>query len=107
MRINRSDTIAGQPILTIRKLLDEGSSVLWGLRLAENILGVKPRIARRILDKLEMEGYVVKAEPGPDGERWDNTAKGNALAMARLGKPIKRGGRAKSQRVPGKGGVSE
>jgi len=90
MRIDSSSTIAGHPSLVVRKLFRRGSGRLWGLALIAEVLGVTPRVAKRTLRDLESLGYIEKREEFHHHDVWENTVKGNSLAMASAARPIRR-----------------
>jgi predicted nucleotidyltransferase len=90
MKIEPSDTIVGQPALIIRRLLRKGYGFLWGIGLVEEILHVDSRTAKRIIKGLDSEGYIEKKDSGRQCDYWENTIKGNALALASAAKSVKR-----------------
>lgn len=89
MRIAPSETIVGQPALMMRKLFREGRGRIWHESLVEQVLGVDFKTAKRIIRDLASEGYIQKAEVSRE-EVYENSIKGNSLAMASAAKPIKR-----------------
>lgn len=89
MRIAPSETIVGQPALMMRKLFREGCGRIWHESLVEQVLGVDFKTAKRIIRDLASEGYIQKAEVSRE-EVYENSIKGNSLAMASAAKPIKR-----------------
>jgi len=90
MRIEPSEKIAGHPALEIRKLLRRGACCSWGINFVESILNVGPAKARRIVKMLESDGYIEKKTDSSFGSYWENTIKGNALALASAAPPVKR-----------------
>jgi|SRR5882724_387815 len=90
MQIQASQTIVGQPALKIRRLLRRGYSTAWGIGFVEEVLHVDSKTAKRIIKGLESEGYIEKKDSGRHGDYWENTVKGNALAMATAAKSVKR-----------------
>jgi predicted nucleotidyltransferase len=90
MRISSSDTIAGHPILQIRRLLAKGQAddlVAWDV---ERSLAVDTAEARRVLILLEHEGYLELYMDYLPNEQWRTTLKGNTLAQASAARPISR-----------------
>ena len=98
MRIEASETVVGQPALIMRRLLRKGYGFLWGKGLVERILSVDSKTAKLIIKKLESEGYIEKKDSGRHGDYWENTIKGNALALASAAKSVKRAKLKKSFR---------
>src|SRR5258705_4244782 len=90
MRIEASETIVGQPALTIRRLLRRGQGSLWGIGFVEEILHVNSGTAKRIIKGLESEGYIEKKDSRRQRDCWENTIKGNAVGLASAAKPVKR-----------------
>jgi predicted nucleotidyltransferase len=90
MRIEASQTIAGQPALMIRKLMRRAHGHGWTIEIVEDILGVGKRTAKQVLRELESEGYISKKRLTDGRQFWENTVKGNALGMATMAKPTKR-----------------
>lgn len=90
MRIEASETIVGQPALTIRRLLRKGYGLGWGIGFVEETLHVNSGTAKRIIRGLESEGYIEKKDSHRQRDYWENTIKGNALGLASAAKPVKR-----------------
>jgi predicted nucleotidyltransferase len=67
----------------------KGYGSLWGESLVEYIVGVGPKKANAIIRQLEIEGYVEPSESSRSA-LYENTIKGNALAMASAAPPVKR-----------------
>ncbi len=83
MRINPKETILGFPILEIRRLLRHGHTGV-SVQMATSMLSIPEDKAKQLLEGLFEQGYV---EPAKLGGRpwWQNTIKGQALAMAKAG----------------------
>ncbi|HKP37582.1 MAG TPA: nucleotidyltransferase domain-containing protein [Pyrinomonadaceae bacterium] len=90
MNIDSKDTLVGQPILAIRKLLRLGQHRTWGAGLVKEILNTDSESAKRIISALQRQGYIKQRNSVDKHERWENTLKGNALALASAAKPISR-----------------
>ncbi len=89
MRIQRGQVIAGHEAVEVRDALrhvdTSGFSAEW---LASHIVGADPHV---LIRALEEEGYVCILErESRDGVLWRTTVTGQALAMAKLGKPYRR-----------------
>jgi hypothetical protein len=67
----------------------KGYGSLWGQSLVENVVGVESKKANGILQQLVIEGYVEPRE-SLTSALYENTVKGNALAMASAAPPVKR-----------------
>jgi DNA-binding MarR family transcriptional regulator len=94
MRIKSDDTIAGQPILAIRKFLKSCQGYYGHIDTIAEGLKIDTATATQVFQELLREGYIELSDP-PDApnrsnDRWNNTIKGNALASATARKPIKR-----------------
>jgi predicted nucleotidyltransferase len=90
MNIDSKDTLVGQPILAIRKLLKLGQHRTWGAGFVKRILNTDSESAKRIISALQRQGYIKQHNDFDNHERWENTLKGNALALASAAKPISR-----------------
>ena len=94
MRINSADTIAGQPVLTIRQLFKKTQYHGGTLSDIANQLHVDQKAAREIFDTLCAEAYIEPTETphyaDEDNTHWRTTLKGNSLALATARKPITR-----------------
>ena len=91
MRISSKDTLAGHPILVIRRLLRAGGGSPWTRGLIEDSCNVTPGEAGRIAQDLEAQGYLRPDDSERGGPiRWRVTTKGRALAMASARRPIHR-----------------
>jgi predicted nucleotidyltransferase len=90
MNIDSKDTIAGQPIIKIRNLLNRGRACDgWTEDFVANSLRISLLKARKIIDVLEKQGYI-EACRIPGNKNWKNTIYGNKLALASAAKPITR-----------------
>lgn len=90
MRINRTDKIAGQPILKIRDIFKDAGSALFSVRAVMDKCGISEDEARAIIEELARQGFI---EPDPDGQKegfYRTTGLGLSLANARAVKPITR-----------------
>ncbi len=91
MRIKSSDTIAGQPALTIRKFLQRNNTYASiPLNAIEEELKVNSSTAKQIFQDLCRLGYIEPTDESDEENRWCVTTKGSALAGASAQKPIKR-----------------
>jgi predicted nucleotidyltransferase len=100
MRINSKDTILDVPILRIRKLLRRSmshGSVIFE-KLASQTLKLGEQRTREILDELVRQGYYEARENRQGEPYWENTIKGNSLAMATAARPVTR---AKADKIFG------
>jgi len=82
MQIKSQSTLAGFPILEIRKLLRYGE---LGIPTVVKLFKITERSAQDVLDELGTQGYIEHHK-----YYWENTIKGNALSMAVASRPIKR-----------------
>ena len=89
MRITSAGTIAGIPILEVRRFLRETMNVSdWGLTYLQRNLSLTSKQARILLAQLHVDAFV---EPSPDHKNmWQNTSNGNALASASAALPLHR-----------------
>ena len=92
MRIDSKDTILGVPILVIRTLLRRSMSYGGAIseRLARRTLKLGPERTREILDELVRQGCYEAGENDLGEPYWENTIKGNTLAMATAARPVTR-----------------
>jgi predicted nucleotidyltransferase len=92
MRIDSKDTILGVPILMIRTLLRRSMSYGGAIseRLARRTLKLGTERTREILDELVRQGCYEVGENNLGEKYWENTLKGNTLAMATAAKPVTR-----------------
>lgn len=99
MRIQSSDHIAGQPALTIRKLMQHGREYGPGtsgnsLSFIAEVVGIDLSTAKLLFQELCEQGFIEPTglHPGGNGgeNNWYTTIKGNALANASASKPISR-----------------
>jgi predicted nucleotidyltransferase len=92
MRIDSKDTILGVPILMIRTLLRRSMSYGGAIseRLARRTLKLGPERTREILDELVRQGCYEAGENDLGEPYWENTLKGNTLAMATAARPVTR-----------------
>ena len=90
MNIDSKDMLAGRPILAIRKLLKLGQHRTWGAGFVKQILNTNSESAKRIISVLQRQGYIKQHNSFGNHECWENTLKGNALALASAAKPISR-----------------
>ncbi len=90
--IQTSDSVAGQPVLAIRKLLKHVQRLQGGtLDIITEQLKVNTTTAEQIYHDLLREGYIKPSEPIAAGyESWLLTWKGSALANASTRKPMTR-----------------
>lgn len=86
MRIESSQGIAAFPAIQVRRLMRRIGGLLVTPARVSEILGCTTSEARRLLAKLDKERYVSTK----DGERWEATVKGRALASATAAKPLRR-----------------
>jgi len=90
MRINAADTLAGYPILTIRKLLRRLQDEHYLTDSVEEILKINKQEASLLLQELERKSLIEQVT-NLEGELcWTNTENGNQLALATAAQPIKR-----------------
>jgi hypothetical protein len=86
--------IAGRPALEMRRLLRRTSNSRCDVRTVRDELGVSSLNAKTIIAGLEDAQLLVKRiATGIDCRQrsyWENTIKGNALAMATAARPVKR-----------------
>ncbi|MFD7012367.1 hypothetical protein [Rhodococcus jostii] len=88
MQIQKLDVIGGISAPQARHLVRHYR--LWGCaELAAEVLETSSDRALNALDALCTEGYLNTSGSG-DEQQWHTSVKGNALAMAKLGKPIRR-----------------
>jgi hypothetical protein len=90
MRIDPNVSVAGYPILQIRKLLRAGQGGGWEHTFVARVLHVDGAVAQQIIARLEEEEYIERNEEIPGHTYWLNSLKGNALANASAAKPITR-----------------
>ena len=94
MRIDPSKMIAGQPALEIRRLLRRTRLAWLNIDTVCRELGVSTHEAQRVITGMENAGLIEKEKSvGLDGKDylfWENTIRGNALAMATTARPVKR-----------------
>ncbi len=80
--------------MQIRRLLRRMSNFMFAAVTVQKDLGVPLKEAEAIIAGLEHEGFIVKRfKTGRDGQPqpcWENTIKGNSLAMATAARPVKR-----------------
>ena len=85
MRIDSAQTIAGQPALKIRKLLRGTRLSSLNVDAVSRQLGITAKEAQYVVVELENAGFVEKKTfVGIDEKEylyWENTIKGNAVAM--------------------------
>lgn len=86
MRIEASQKIAGLPAVQARRLMRMIGGFLMTPARASEILGCTAAESRRLLRDLGKEGYISPNE----GESWEVTVKGKALASATAAKPLRR-----------------
>lgn len=91
MRIQSNDVIAGQPALKIRKLLKliDTYPLGAGITTIAEILDSDLSTSKQVIQELHAGGYI-ELLIDKDGEKWQTTIKGNALAHATARKPITR-----------------
>lgn len=108
MLITRDGEIAGLPAVQARALMRAVRDCAVSLSEVAKLLESSPDAARAVVQRLEEQGYVTRVEPfersnlvydldevPPGGtyqdlEYWGTTVMGNALAKARIGKPMPR-----------------
>jgi len=94
MRLDPSTMVAGRPALEIRRLLRCSSKAGCGIRTVCREFGISAQKAKTILGELEEAQLLVQGTVrGLDGRErpyWENTMKGNTLAMASSARPVKR-----------------
>jgi hypothetical protein len=92
MRVDSEDTLLGVPILMIRALLKRSMSYGGAIseRLARRTLKLYRERTREILDELVRQGCLEEAENDCGELYWENTLKGNSLAMTTTAKPVTR-----------------
>jgi len=92
MRVDSEDTLLGVPILMVRALLKRSMSYGGAIseRLARRTLKLYRERTREILDELIRQGCLVQAENTCGELYWENTIKGNTLAMATAARLVKR-----------------
>ena len=77
-----------------RTLLRRMRDVIFGAGAVQQAFHVPLSEAEAIIEGLEKEGFIVKRfAPGRAGQqepRWENTMKGNSLAMATAARPVTR-----------------
>jgi hypothetical protein len=90
MSEDRSDEIAGQPILMVRRLLLQGLDGAWDTWLVRYVLGVDQPQAEHIIEELEKRGYIERV-PSVAGEKlWESSIAGQILAQVTQIKPMPR-----------------
>lgn len=90
MRIDRDDTVAGQPVMKARELLRKGKNSIWGIALVQEVLGIEFTDAATVVSELKKLGYIEKPPHPCTGEYWTNSLKGNSLALATAAQPLSR-----------------
>jgi len=92
MRIDSQDTLLGVPILIVRALLKRSMSYGGTIseRLARQTLKLYRERTREILDELVRQGCLEQGENDRGELYWENTLKGNTLALATAAKLVKR-----------------
>jgi len=92
MKIDSNDTILGVPILMVRALLKRSMSYGGAIseRLARQTLKLGAERTREILDELVRQGCFEAGENNLGEPYWQNTLKGNTLAMATAARLVKR-----------------
>ena len=92
MRLQRNDIIAGCPVKTIRRFLQElgEAETGAGVQFAAYHLKMDEAAAATVLSRLMEEGFIEPSEIHSDEPSWSNTIKGNAVAQVKFRKPISR-----------------
>lgn len=85
MQINPKDTLAGYPILEIRKLLKHTYSIGFNAAFVSSVLKISEHASTNLIKELVANGFIEEYQSS-----WQNTLNGNALAKATAAKPIKR-----------------
>lgn len=92
MRLAKTDTVAGLPAPMARDLVRLFRGGMFIQETADSLLsrnGIED--ADAAFERMEEAGYLARVDLGDDGfVWWETTTLGNALAMARFGKPIRR-----------------
>lgn len=93
MRIDRTEIVAGVPILKIRDLLRHASSDEWRVEYVAERLKLSLPKARKVVAELLQRGWIQQT-PAPRWNRrlklYQRTLDGGSLASARAVKPISR-----------------
>ena len=82
MHIDTKEKIAGVPILEVRKLLRHGQRSAWPIDLVSSLLKIDEEAAQTLITTLHQQGYIESGKSFGGGGYWQNTVKGNALALA-------------------------
>lgn len=86
--------IAGWPAVQVRTLLRRMRNVIFEAVTVQQSFHVPLSKAEAVIEGLEQEGFIVKRfTTGRDGQPqpcWENTMKGNSLAMATAARPVTR-----------------
>ena len=86
--------IAGWPAMQVRTLLRRMRNVMFEAVTVQHAFHIPLSEAEAIIEGLEKEGYIAKrfvtGRDGQQGPRWENTMKGNSLAMATAARPVTR-----------------
>lgn len=94
MRIDTSQTIAGQSALKIRQLLRRTRLSRLDINIVSRELGISIDKAHRVITGLENTRLIEKdtsvGRNGKENVCWKHTIKGNALAMATAARPVRR-----------------
>jgi predicted nucleotidyltransferase len=81
--------LAGKPLIEIRDFLKRNRFCNWSVADVVRSLNTNYKKARAIITALETQGYIERIVIGKD-TCWQNTLKGNSLALATSAKPILR-----------------
>jgi DNA-binding IclR family transcriptional regulator len=91
MRIDPKEKIAGVLISEVRKLLKSVDNELnWGKNLVKRLLDISPQKANRLLQELELRGYVERSRIIKREQLYRKTLKGSSLGLASAAKPVTR-----------------
>ncbi len=90
MHIDSKEKILETPILEVRKLLRKGHSDVWYIRLVTDTLKISEGEALVLVEELVKQGFVQPVKRDDEKRRWENTLKGNTLALASAAKQITR-----------------
>ncbi len=91
MRIDPKEKIVDVPIIKVRKLLkavDNESD--WGKKLVISLLELSPQKANKLLQELELRGYIERSRVIKQEQLWRKTLKGSTLGLASAAKPVSR-----------------
>jgi len=85
VRINRSDTLAGVPLVAVRDFLRRFHVLGWA---RDDLRHAFPTQWEALFEALRDEGYVRESEDRRD--QYETTPKGGALTKALAGRPLRR-----------------